>query len=419
MKHTRKRILILLFITISALPLFFLTRRPPVGTEETAPEAVFTGEEASVVGEETAPGAVPAGEETSAVEEEAPAEVELLLLYEEELEYAKRFTLAHYEGGYSVFTIPGTDENRQYLIVPEGKEVPENLPPNTVILQQPVTKICFASGGLASLTGELGAADSIATVAIEKDGWLLEDIVSRMDSGRILYSGKFREPDFEMLLREGVQLEIDTTMLLNYPDIREKYDELKIPYFIEDSTNENHPLGRMEWIKLLGAVLGLEEEADEWFDGQVARIRALEEIPGSGKTAALFYIGEQGTVYVRNAEDYIASMLRIAGGEYIMEDTLPKEGGNSKVDFEDFYAQCKDADYLFWIVLSCPYATLEELKESNELFAEFRAVQEGNVYTSRRGFAQGTAQLADVILEMNQILNGMAAGDTDTFVKLK
>ena len=31
----------------------------------------------------------------------------------------------------------------------------------------------------------------------------------------------------------------------------------------------------------------------------------------------------------------------------------------------------------------------------------------------------GTAELADVILEMNHILNGIAAGDTDTFVKLK
>ena len=394
MKLISKRITILSVVSIAALSLFLLMKEIPDGSGETAPEASSVGEEIAAIGE-------------------------MQLLYEEELEYAKRFNLVHYEGGYSIFTIPGTDENRQYLIVPEGKEVPENLPENTVILQQPVTKICFASGSLASLTGALDAVDSIATVAIEKDGWLLEDIVSRMESGRILYSGKFREPDFEMLLREGIQLEIDTTMLLNYPDIRGKYDELGIPYFIEDSTNENHPLGRMEWIKLLGAVLGLEKEAEEWFDGQAAKIRELEGIPQSGKTAALFYIGEQGTVYVRNADDYIAAMLRIAGGEYIMGDILPEEGGNSKVDFEDFYARCKDADYLFWIVLSCPYGTLEELTESNELFAEFRAVQEGNVYTSRRGFAQGTAELADVILEMNHILNGTAAGDTDTFVKLK
>lgn len=398
MKPMSKRIIILPIIFMAALSLFLLTqnimRRPPEDSDGNDLDT-FSAEEEKI----------PTGE--------------MVLLYEEELAYAKRFTLAHYEGGYSVFTIPGTDENRQYLIVPEGKEAPENLPENTMILRQPVAKICFASGSLASLTGAIGAIDSIATVAIEKDGWLLTDIVSRMESGRILYSGKFREPDFEMLLREGVQLEIDTTMLLNYPDIREKYDELGIPYFIEDSTNENHPLGRMEWVKLLGAVLGLEEEAEEWFAGQVAKIRALEEIPGSGKTAALFYIGEQGTIYVRNADDYIAAMLRIAGGEYIMEDILPDEGGNSKVDFEDFYARCKDADYLFWIVLSCPYGTLEELTESNELFAEFKAVQEGNVYTSRRGFAQGTAELADVILEMNHILNGIAAGDTDTFVKLK
>lgn len=342
----------------------------------------------------------------------------LILDYEEKLLYATRFTLTHYKGGYTMFSIPGIDEDRQYLIVPEGKSIPENLSANTIIIQQPVTRICFASGGMASLAEAIGRLDCMTTTAIDSDAWALDSIAEKMKEREILYSGEFRNPDFELLLSEKIQLEIDTTMLLNYPDIRDKYDELGIPYFIEDSSKESHPLGRMEWIKLLGEILNEREAARSYFDEQVEKVKALETIEKTGKTAALFYIGED-TVYVRNAGDYIPAMLMLAGGECITADVNPEQGGNAKFSFEDFYSRCKDADYLFWVVLACPYDTLEELVASNELFADFKAVQNGNVYSSKRGFAQSTARLADVILEMNRILNHTDVEETETFVKLK
>lgn len=354
-------------------------------------------------------------EETDKQEE--PETGELVLAYEEELAYATRFTLSRYVGGYSMFSIPEIDE-RKYLIVPEGKAVPENLPDHTVILKQPVERICFASGSMASLAEVIGALDRITTVAIDIDGWSLDAVAERMKSGEILYSGSYKEPDYEMLLGEGIQLEIDSTMLVGYPEVGKKYDELGIPYFIEDSSKETHPLGRMEWVKLLGAILGRDEAAKNWFEQQTAKINALETMEKSGKTAALFYIGEKG-VYVRNSGDYIAMMLELAGGEYVCKDMNPEQGGNTKMDFEEFYMRCRDADYLFWIVLACPHSTLEELVDSNELFADFKAVQEGNVYSSRRGFAQRTADLADVVTEMHAILENSGMKETETFIKLK
>ncbi len=351
---------------------------------------------------------------------EAPGDIngELLLDYEEELKYAGEFTLTRYKGGYSVFTIPNTMGDRQYLIVPEDKKVPEKLPENTVVLQQPIDKICFASGGMASLAEAIGAVNCIKTVAIDVDGWIIESIIAGLENGKIKYSGKFREPDFEMLLNEEVQLEIDTAMLLNYQEIIKKYDELGIPYFMESSSMESHPLGRMEWVKLLGAILGLDQEAKAYFDIAEAKVNAVAATEKCNKTAALFYIGGD-TVYVRSAGDYISAMLNLAGGDLITADIGVGQGGNIKLNFEEFYAHCKDADYLFWIVLSCPYTTLDELVESNALFADFEAVQNGNVYTSRRGFAQSTAYFADVIAEMHRILNDASIGETKTFVKLK
>lgn len=50
----------------------------------------------------------------------------------------------------------------------------------------------------------------------------------------------------------------------------EKLDDFGIPVMIEYSSYESHPLGRVEWVKFYGALLGKEEEAEEIFEEQVA-----------------------------------------------------------------------------------------------------------------------------------------------------
>lgn len=50
------------------------------------------------------------------------------------LEYAQKFTIDNYEGGYSLITI--TDGGR-FLVVPEDKEAPEDLAKDITVLQQP------------------------------------------------------------------------------------------------------------------------------------------------------------------------------------------------------------------------------------------------------------------------------------------
>lgn len=47
----------------------------------------------------------------------------------------------------------------------------------------------------------------------------------------------------------------------------------------------------------------------------------------------------------------------------------------------DFYADAKNADILIYnSTIEGEISTLEELKQKNALFADFQAVQDGNVY---------------------------------------
>ena len=57
------------------------------------------------------------------------------------LQYAKQFTVDECTGGYELITIADS----QYLVVPQGAAVPENLPQGTTVLQQPIENIYLVS----------------------------------------------------------------------------------------------------------------------------------------------------------------------------------------------------------------------------------------------------------------------------------
>lgn len=356
-------------------------------------------------------------ESPKAAEEDVDGE--LVLDHEEELQYATEFKLTNYKGGYKKFTVAYHDD-KEFLIVPEGKKVPENLEGNVVVLQQPIDKITMNSTGMVSLIDAIGGLDHIATVGTEAKGWYLENVVNKLESGDIKYSGNYKEPDFEMLTAEGIQLEVDTTMAAGNPDILAKYDELGIPYFIESSSKEGSPLGRVEWVKLFGALMGLEDEAKTYFDEQVKKVEAVTSADKTDKTVAMFYISSgSDKVYARNGGDYMAAMIGMAGGNYIMADVEPDKTGNSATTFEDVYSRCVDADYVFYVNFALKYESLDDMVEYNPLFGDFKAVKEGNVYVTSPDFTQSTAAIAGIIEDMHAVLNDSSVETTHSLIKLK
>lgn len=51
---------------------------------------------------------------------------------------------------------------------------------------------------------------------------------------------------------------------------------------VERSSYEKHPLGRLEWIKLFGILFGKQQQADDYFNKQVKRVKPIMEkrVPG-------------------------------------------------------------------------------------------------------------------------------------------
>ncbi|MBR2560075.1 MAG: ABC transporter substrate-binding protein, partial [Firmicutes bacterium] len=153
------------------------------------------------------------GESHESPEGEAPAEAPEIkgLTFESELEtyYADQFKVYRYEGGYKYFHIVDGDD---FLLVPEGGSVPEGLDESVTVLQGPVENIYLAATAQMALFLSMDGADSVRMTSLRQDGWTYDEPKKLLDEGKIVFAGKYSEPDYELLLDEDCGLAIESTM---------------------------------------------------------------------------------------------------------------------------------------------------------------------------------------------------------------
>lgn len=70
--------------------------------------------------------------------------------------------------------------------------------------------------------------------------------------------------------------------------MKAQLEQLKIPVFVERSSYEEHPLGRMEWIRLYGVLFDAEETAEQLFQEQVQQLDTVLTGQSVGKKRSFF-----------------------------------------------------------------------------------------------------------------------------------
>ena len=321
-----------------------------------------------------------------------------------DLTYATEFDVYYYKDGYKLLDV---HEDRQYLVVQEGKEAPEGLPENLVVLQQPLDHIYMAATAIMSLVDAVDAIDQVKFSGVNASGWYVEDAKKAMESGDMIYAGKYSEPDYETLVNGECDLAVESTMILHTPKVQEMIEDLDIPVFVDYSSYESHPLGRTEWIKLYGAMLNKEDAADRFFEEQAQVIEKLKGFENTEKTVVYFYVNTDGSIVVRKSEDYIPSMIEIAGGRYAFKN-LKNADSNApsvKLTMEEFYATAVDADYLIYNgTIDGQVKSISDLEAKSNLFSEFKAVKEGNVWYTGKNLYQATDTVGELIMDMHLML---------------
>lgn len=321
-----------------------------------------------------------------------------------DISYAKEFTVDYYKDGYALINIL---EEGQYLIVPEGKEAPEDLDSNITVLKQPMNHIYLVATSAMDLFRAIDGIGNIRLSGTQADGWYIEEAKSAMENGDMIYAGKYNTPDYELILSEGCDLAIESTMIHHNPEVQEKLEQFGIPVLVERSSYESHPLGRTEWMKLYAVLLGKEDEAEALFEEQAEKLEKLQAEENTGKTVAFFYINSTGAVNVRKSQDYAARMIELAGGKYLPEDTGKNDNALSTMNMqmEEFYAKAKDADFIIYnSTVDGELTAIDELLAKSSLMADFKAVKDGNVWCTGKNLFQETTGLGTMIEDIHTIL---------------
>ena len=329
-----------------------------------------------------------------------------------ELSYAEEFSVEYYKGGYALITIADSDK---FLIVPEGKEAPENMEENIAVLKQPLNNIYLVATSAMDFFVSLDGLESIRLSGTNENGWYIEEAKKALKDGSILFAGKYNAPDYELILGENCSLAVESTMIYHTPEVKEKLEQFKIPVLVERSSYESHPLGRTEWIKLYGVLLGKEEEAERLFKEQEERMETVLSEKNTGKTVAFFYITTNGLANVRKSNDYVSKMIELAGGRYIFENLGEDDNALSTVNMqmEEFYAKAKDADYIIYnSAIDGELQTMEQLLEKSSLLKDFKAVKNGNVWCTGKNLFQESTGLGVMIEDIHKMLS--SEGDSLT-----
>ena len=355
------------------------------------------------------------GEKQAAAAATGPEWSALAAIRQVPLKHATQFSLTEYEQGYTLLDIPTSG---RFLIVPEGAGLPRGLDDDVVPLYAPLDRMYLAATSSMDFFRALGSVGAVRLSGTDVNGWYIEEAKAALEDGSMIFAGKYSAPDYELIFAEKCDLAIESTMIYHSPEVKEQLEKLGVPVLVERSSYEEDPLGRMEWVKVYGALLGKLPAAEELFDGEVEAVEPLLDQPKTGKTVAFFYITTTGTVNVRKSSDYVPRMIALAGGDYAFPD-LSSGSALSTVNMtmESFYDGARDADVLIYnSTIDGELFTLSELLQKSAFLKDFKAVQTGNVWCTGKNLFQEPMGLGKLILDMHRVLTDENAPEELTYL---
>lgn len=374
---------------------------------------------ADTTGQEDSDGAEK-GQQTAAVGGNPAKTAAAPLTYDHsmELSYAENFAVDYYEGGYKLLTTRLNGD--RILIVPKYQQAPkdaealvspsaEGKPGKLIVLQEPVKNLYLVASSVMDMFAQLDSMDAISMCGLKEEDWYIPAAKQAMKEGTLLYAGKYSQPDYELLLSQNCSMAIENSMIYHTPEVMEKLDEFGIPTLVEYSSYEEHPLGRVEWVRFFGALLDQEEKADQLFEKQKEALKRVETEESTGKTVAFFYITSNGLVQVRQSTDYIPKMIELAGGKYVFENLGDPDSRRSTVNLqlEDFYDGAQDADFLVYnTTIDRQVQTLEDLLKKCSLLKDFKAVKNHQVWCTTEDMYQQSMSAGNLIEDFHRMLTG-------------
>jgi iron complex transport system substrate-binding protein len=297
--------------------------------------------------------------------------------------YASRFKL-EMQDAYTRLDIidpwQGSGGVRQvYYLVKEGSIKPDNMPEASVLITVPVKSIICMSATHVAMIASLGMEKTIRGVSGIK-------LIYNPKVRYLASIGAIEEVGYEESLNREAVLQMNPGLLMAYGIGGEsagylaKLSELGIRVLLNAEYLELDPLGKAEWIKVFGALYGLEERADSLFNAAVSEYNAVKQIVAEKITTrpkVLLGLPWKDSWYISPGNSYISKLIADAGGEYLWHNS--NSDVSMPLNLENVYVRAITAD--FWINPGSAQS-LNDIALADHRLASLPVYKKGNVFNN-------------------------------------
>ena len=161
----------------------------------------------------------------------------------------------------------------------------------------------------------------------------------------------------------------------------EKIKQAGITVVVVSDYLENHPLGKLEYLKFFGAFFDKEEMADSLYNVIKKRyIDAQSRVKGlTSKPNVLLNAPWKDAWYIPGQNNYMSHLIADAGGVVLL--SKPGESNSYTHSIENVIQKAYSAN--FWLNPNF-FSTLKDLRDSNPLFSGLPVLKEGKVYNNNK-----------------------------------
>lgn len=292
--------------------------------------------------------------------------------------HSKYLAIKNYKSGFYITIKNPWDTDKtldEFYVFPDSVGIPQEIETKRII-KSPVKSAVTFSSTQWSVFLQLGEIERVSGI-LEGQSATIEKVKILVKEGLIADIGSESNFDREKI----ISLKPDIIIYTPYPtsncsDLERLTDALCVPFA---DYLENTPLGRAEWLKLIGILCGKEKEVSQWFSDIETRYNTLkikcDTVTRKPTVFSDLPYGNQW--YIAGGSSYIAQFFKDAGAEYVFSDD--HSAASRLIDPEKMLLRAGNAD--FWRVTNSNAFPLEREKMAaqNELFTHFKAFRENNI----------------------------------------
>ena len=360
-----------------------------------------------------------------------------------EMKYAKLLTIVkHGDGEESSDAAEGIDYQyaeaiianpwkagtilHRYILIPKGKEGDKTVAMlarrrstgarcTTDTVRTPLESNLVFTAPHCQLLTELGCQNAITGVC-DKDYINIPDIKSRAQADAkvahpIMDCGSSMQPDIERI----IALHPEALLISPFENSGGygKLDKLRIPVIETADYMETSPLGRAEWIKLYGLLLG-SSKADSLFSAiEKEYLQLKAEAAKLPLGLSILTERKTGNVwYVPGGKSTMGILLRDAHARYIFADDT--HSGSLSMSPEQIIAKGNQVDVWAFKYFGGNALTKQDLLAEYQGYQALKAFQTGTVYetdTSCEPYFELTSFHPEILLREFIVLSHPEAGD--------